>query len=392
METPTRKKILFLITKSNWGGAQRYVYDLATNLDPSLYEVVIALGGDGELAEKLTSSGIRVVKLKQMKNTLSVIKLFQMVKECVKVIKTEKPDILHNNSSIAGLVGALSGRIVRTQNIVFTAHGWAFNEDRTTIQKKIFKVLHWLTVLLSHSTIAVSKAIKSQMNLPLTSAKMHIVHPGRRIDEIKSKEEARSIIETKIKNSEVSLIDFHSDIWVGTIAELHPIKQLERAIESVAEITQEHKNVRYIIIGDGQLRKTLQQKVKDLGLDKHVFFTGSIHEAGRLLKAFDIFVLPSKSESFGYVLIEAGLAELPVVATNVGGITDIITHEETGLLVEADNAPELTKAIKNLLEDESLRNRLATAHFKNMQEFSLEKMCQETSLVYSSIIDKSGAL
>lgn len=377
-----RKKILFLITKSNWGGAQRYVYDLAINLPTEKYDVSVAYGEHGELSEKLKEGGIRTIELAYMQNSLSPLTLIKVVFECIQLLRKERPDTLHTNSSVAGFVGAVAGRLTKTTNIVFTAHGWAFNEDRSSVQKQIFKTFHWLTVLLSHQTIAVSKAITTQMDWPFVAKKMRVINPGRTILNLKTKSEARGILETKVVDSEANLADYHKDIWVGTIAELHPIKRLHRSIDSIAAATRTQPNVRYIIIGDGQLRQELHQKVCDLGLEKHVFFTGSIHEAGRFLRAFDIFVLPSKSESFGYVLLEAGLAEVPIITTHVGGITDIITDQETGLLIAPDNTTALTEALMRLLTDKRLCGTLAAANYQNVQQFSLEKMCSETQALY----------
>jgi len=378
----TKKKVLFLITKSNWGGAQRYVFDLATNLDPEQFEVVVALGGNGELASKLEEHNIKVVRLAHMQNSLSAFTLIKIINECAQLLRKEHPDVLHANSSIAGFAGTLAGRCVRVQRILFTAHGWAFNEDRSQLQKNFFKTFHWLTVLLSHCTIAVSTATKSQMSWPWAQDKMTIINPGRTIKDFKSRSEARGILETKIIDSEGNLSDYHTDVWVGTIAELHPIKQLNRAIDSLASLSRTMPNIRYIIIGDGQCKKQLQQQVTDLGLEQHVYFTNSIHEAGRFIPAFDVFVLPSQSEAFGYVLLEAGIAGVPVVATDTGGIPDIITHNETGLLIPVNDTPALTNALQTLLTDKALRKKLADENKTNADTRTVEKMTEETVGVY----------
>jgi len=153
-----RKKVLFLITKSNWGGAQRYVYDLATHLDQTKFEPVVALGGDGELVTLLDHAGVRVIRINSLTRDISLKKEKEFASELYKIIRIEKPDILHVNSSKAGGVGTALGRILRVPRIIFTAHGWAFNEERPWWQRMVIKFLHWVTVLLSHRTIAVSGA------------------------------------------------------------------------------------------------------------------------------------------------------------------------------------------------------------------------------------------
>src|SRR6056297_750671 len=192
MTQPTRTKILYLITKSNWGGAQRYVFDLVSTLDTTLYEPVVVLGGDGELTEKLQAIGVRVITLQSAQRDISFTKELRLFGELFTIVRREQPDILHVNSSKAGGVGCFVGRLLGVKRVIFTAHGWAFNEKRPTWQKYIIKYLHWLTVLLSHTTIAVSQAIVEQMNWPLANTKMIVINPGRTIPEFQNRLQART--------------------------------------------------------------------------------------------------------------------------------------------------------------------------------------------------------
>ncbi|MFM2381714.1 MAG: hypothetical protein RLZZ76_481 [Candidatus Parcubacteria bacterium] len=381
----TRKKVLFLITKSTLGGAQRYVEDLATGLDNTLYDVSVAVGGKGPLIDILTSAGVKVYPLKNLTRDIGIASEVRSFFELISLIRKVEPDVLHINSSKAGILGSLVGRICRVPKIIFTAHGWAFNEDRGEWQKKLLKSIHFLTIILSHRTVVVSNGTRSQMDWPFVQKKMSTVHLGRNVDKMKSKEDARGSIEMHVQNADARLIDYHNDFWLGTIAELHPIKRLNRAIDSVSVLVKEFPTLRFVIIHDGQLRTRLEEQVHNLGLEKHVFFTGTVENAARLLPAFDAFVLPSKSEAFAYVLLEAGQAKLPVVATSVGGIPDIIEDGVNGLLVPPDNTPALTATLRSLITDETLRERLAQAHFERSQTFTLEKMMRETEEVYFKV-------
>lgn len=381
MTTPNTvpKKVLFLITKSNWGGAQRYVFDLATHLDRSQFEPVVALGGNGILAEQLVHAGVRVITLNTLTRDISFIKELHLIHELWHVLRTERPTIFHVNSSKAGGIGTLLGRVARVPRVLFTAHGWAFNEDRPWWQRLIIKLLHWLTVLFSHKTIAVSHAIITQMNLPGARAKMKLIHPGRTIGAIFTKTEAR----THITHLAPHLDSYRNDPWLGCIAELHPIKRHEVLIASFAALTTSHPRLRLIIIGDGEARPTLESLIKELQLEARVFLVGTIPEAARFLKAFDIFSLASKSESYGYVLHEAALVHVPVVATAVGGIPDIITHEDTGLLVPPDNQMALTVAIDSLLTTPALATKYATNAFEALSPRSVQAMTEATVALYT---------
>jgi glycosyltransferase involved in cell wall biosynthesis len=379
-----RTKVLLLITKSTLGGAQRYVEDVAMGLDPQVFDVSVAAGGEGPLIDSLKKHGIHVHHLTHLRRDVSLLQEIRSFFELIHLIRTVRPDVLHINSSKAGVLGGIVGRMCGVPRIIFTAHGWAFNEDRSYVQKRIIRALHALTIYLSHVTITVSDGMRAQMTAPFTKSKMQTIHLGRTVNNVLPKEDARGILEMHVQNADTRLIDFHQDFWFGSVAELHPVKQLHRVIDAVAALTRTHKNIRLVLVHDGELRTALEQQVRQLRITEHVFFTGSIPDAARLLPAFDAFVLPSRSEAFAYVLLEAGHASLPVVATNVGGIPDIITTEVNGLLVPPEDTQALTEAMERVYMDQALRERLAKVHHEKVQSFTVKKMIEKTATLYTS--------
>jgi glycosyltransferase involved in cell wall biosynthesis len=168
---------------------------------------------------------------------------------------------------------------------------------------------------------------------------------------------------------------------IGTISELHKNKGLDFLISACADLPQ---NVSVYIIGDGEEKENLLDQIKKLGLENKVFLTGRIENARKYLKAFDIFTLTSRTEALPYVLLEAGLAELSVIASRVGGIPEIIENEKSGILVEAGNVEQISKSLKNLVLEPQKRAYLGHAlQEKVEQEFSLEKMISETEKFYT---------
>ena len=380
MYEPPRKKILFLITKSNYGGAQRYVFDLATGLPREQFETVVACGGDGPLITKLHDAGVRVVPIRALQRDISFSKEIAATREMARIIKAERPDVLHVNSSKAGLFGALLGQLLRVPRVIFTAHGWAFNEDRGALSKMLIKTLHYITVLLSDTTIAVSDAIKSQMNWPFAERRMTVVRNGHFAEEQPTKDAARHAL-IRIAPQ---LNKYKSDPWIVTVGELHPVKRHDVMIHAIRELVAQHPTVRHIIMGDGELREELAALIAAEGLKEHVFLLGHVADAASYLPAFDIFALTSRSEALAYVLLEAGAAGLPVVATRVGGIPEIIEHEKTGLLVPPNNPEATASALKKLLDDSTLRTKLGTTlKEKVTSQFSLKRMLKETEATYS---------
>jgi glycosyltransferase involved in cell wall biosynthesis len=383
METK-KKKILYGITKSNWGGAQRYVFDLATSLPKDTYEVSVLLGQEGVLEQKLQTAGIRTITLGNISRDIHLIKdLFVLIK-IIKIFRREKPDIIHLNSSKMGLLGALAGRLTGLPKIIFTGHGWAFNEDRSKFQKKSIHLLHLLTIFLSHRTIAVSEQTKNQItNNKYLLKKIITIRNG--IDKIDflDKNTARENISKKLSTN----IDIKNRFWLGTISELHKNKGLKYMIEAIhlLDMKNDDKSTLpiLIIIGDGEKKEKLQKRIDRYGLQETIFLVGQIDEASKYLKAFDVFTLTSITEALPYVILEAGLAGLPIIASAVGGIPEIITDMENGVLIRPKEPEEIKKAIDFLLEKpEKMTSFSEKIQTKILLNFSKEKMIKTTQALY----------
>lgn len=378
--TPKKTKLLYLITKSNWGGAQRYVFDLATGLPPSEFDVVVALGGNGLLATKLETAGIRVIHIPSLQRDVSLIKEASAFVEIADIIRRERPDMLHLNSSKAGILGAFLGRLLLVPKIIFTAHGWAFNEDRPDGQKLILKMIHWFTVLFSHQTIAVSEELRRQMDWPFTENKMSVIYNGRSIPDLRSREESRSYLCEQFPH----LLSYRHDFWSMTIGELHPVKRHDAVIDAIKKVVETKQDTRHLIIGEGEEREALEAQIEKLNLSENVFLLGSVEEAARYLKAADIFVLASRSEGMPYVLIEALIANIPVVATGVGGIPEVIERDVEGLLTPPLDNKALFEAILSLRNNSELRLKFSENAKVKSKEFTLEKTLESTLALYKA--------
>ncbi|MDO8565324.1 MAG: glycosyltransferase [bacterium] len=172
-------KIIYGITKSNFGGAQRYVFDLATETQKAGHEVAVICGAGGVLVEKLKENGIRVIEIEGMKRDISLIDEFRSLHFIFRTLYKERPDVFHTNSSKMGGLGNIAARLAGVKKIIFTGHGWAFNEPRLEWQKVLIKFLAWLTILLSHKTICVSEKTKRDVvGWPFVKNKLVVIHNG----------------------------------------------------------------------------------------------------------------------------------------------------------------------------------------------------------------------
>lgn len=365
------KKVLYVITKANWGGAQRYVYDLALAARNKGHEVAVVSGTDGEMRTRLEKAGIRTI-LVPMRNEPSFGAIHDAYRALLPILKNEGPGIVHLNSSLAGIAGALAARSAGVKRIIFTAHGWAFNEDRPKWQKALIWSIHYATVLLSDMTICVSNAMRRDTRtMPFIQAKIQVIHNGIGEETLLSREEARAAL----------LSSEQRNYWIGSIAELHPTKQLSVLIKAFARLNQD--NAALVIIGEGNERPKLEQLIAELDAGDRIHLLGHVANASRYLPALDHFVLPSRSEGLAYVLLEAGRAALPVAASRVGGIPEIIQDNVTGHLFPSGNVPALTAILEESIRDPEASKRLGNALKQRVQtSFSLGQMATATLALY----------
>lgn len=378
--TSTRKKIFFLITKGNFGGAQRYVYEIVSSLNRNQFDITVILGEGDTLERKLQALGVKTIKIPSLQRNFywwTDLKIFLRIWQ---LLRKEKPQIIHLNSSkIAGL-GALAGRLAGIPKIIYTIHGFAFNEVRPNWQKFLIKLLSWLTIFLSHQSIAVADYLKRQTTTwPGIRNKITTIHNG--VPNIKFFE--KSVARRKIIPGK------NDGVWIGVVAELHHNKGLDYLIDAFALTVRALLgsslgwSISLVIIGQGEELDKLKRLARARRLDNRIYFPGRVEDVRSYLKAFDIFVLTSRTEALPYVILEAGATGLPVIASEVGGISEVITGPEFGILVPQGNIEEIKKSLVFMLKKpkycELVGKNLRQHILKN---FSLKQMIEKTTSLY----------
>ncbi len=332
-------KILYIVTQQEFGGAQRYVFDLATNLDKSQYDIHIAAGDpNGPLFDRARSQNLAVHTLKHLNRSISPIHDFLSYFELKKLIADLKPDIVHLNSSKAGVLGSMAAKALKVPKIIYTAHGFVFNEPMSLLKHWLYKRAELGTARRIDHVIAVSEFDRATgIKAGIDENKITTIQNG--IDptvlSFLSREDARAKLNTMT-----------DEPLIGCIANFYPTKGLDVLIQAMTNI-----DAQLVIIGDGKLRPSLEAQIKKRSLDGSVTLAGHIDDAHQFLKAFDLFVLCSRKEGFPYVLLEAAAAGIPIVATRVGGVPEIVRDETTGYLSEPDNPNELAQKINRALSN-----------------------------------------
>jgi glycosyltransferase involved in cell wall biosynthesis len=361
-----KQKLIFIITKSDWGGAGRYVYDLATSLAEE-YDVAVALGGEGALKERLSASGIRLIPIASLGRNISTLKDVRAFFELFRILKKERPAVVHLNSSKAGGLGALAAQLAGVNRVVFTVHGWAYNEPVPALSKLFRWTASLATVLLSDKVITVSDFDRTHTPLGLSAT---TIHNGIAETAFLPREEARARLNIPGETRHTV---------IGTVAELHRNKGVDILLNALVQIPE----AVLVVVGDGEERRALEAQIKRLRLEERVELKGFVPDAASLLKAFDLFVLASRKEGLPYVLLEAGAAGTPVIASTVGGIPEIVDDGLTGALFPAYDAAALAKTANELIAAPATRAHYADRLKEEITRyFGLRGMVKRTSEVY----------
>ncbi|OGG38043.1 hypothetical protein A2127_01735 [Candidatus Jorgensenbacteria bacterium GWC1_48_12] len=365
MEIVKKTKILFLVTQSEMGGAQRYIYEVARLLDKNRYEVLVAAGeGDGELSRKLETIEIGSRQLKQMRRTPWPWQMTKAVWEIRNLLKKEKPDVLFLCSTTAGLIGSIANRIDRgSASVIYRIGGWAFRDPRAFWK-------NWLIILAEKLTAPLKDSVIVNSEIDRKLALKYKIFPERKLVKIYNGIDINSLNFLSREEARQKLKLFPPDTGkiIGTVANFYKTKGLEYLIEAAQQVTAQ-----FVIIGDGRLRPELENLIKQYKLKKKVFLAGRIPDAYKYLKAFDVFVLPSLKEGFPWIILEAIAAQIPVVATKVGALPEILNEQ---FLAEPKNTEALVKKIGWMLEHPT-RTELKP-------EFTSQKMIKETERVLFS--------
>lgn len=376
MSKGSKKRLLFIITQSEMGGAQQFLIHLLPQLDTETYEVRVAIGrdGDGSLIQTLQGLGVLTIALYSLRRDIHPFSDLKAVYEVKSLIKDYAPDTLFLLSSKAGFIGSLAARLSHTSTrVIYRIGGWTFKDPWPVWKKKFWIFLEkisapWKDIIIVNNNPDLIQA----GNLKIIPREgIHMIHNG--IDPYKlsllPKEQARR----ELLNGSVE--DYAKKKIIGTIANFYPAKGLTYLIDAATHLKD--PDVLVVIVGDGTERSSLERQIQELHLSDKVILTGHRANASQYLCAFDIFAFSSIKEGFPWAVLEAMSAKLPIVATRVGAVPELIENGVQGRLVTPANGQALADALGTLLQNEGVAQQMGIqAHQKVLFSFTLDAMIQ----------------
>lgn len=365
-------KVLEVINSLEIGGAElllrNFVIEAKKNNQYTVDVCTLYNTNDAKNMEEIKKKNVCIWSL-DLKNKYTL----SSVDKIKKIIERENYDIVHVHLFPASAFVALSSLFLPNNTVyIFTEHS-IFNRRRT---KKIFKILDGFIYSRYSKIICPSKQVQNSLIrwVPKNKEKTEIIHNG-------IPTHSKLIVGQIIKNYDV--------LFVGRLVHQKGIRFL---LEAVSILQNKYKkNIKVAIVGEGPLGEKLKLICEKLKITHSVEFLGFRRDIDQLMKSSKVFVLPSCWEGFGIVLIEAMKNRLPIVATNIGGIPEIITNGNEGILVPKENPEILASSINHLLEDKKLRNKFIQNAYKKFQkEYLIEKYTTTMLTLYSNIIKKNA--
>ncbi|MCK9604467.1 MAG: glycosyltransferase family 4 protein [Candidatus Omnitrophica bacterium] len=374
-----KTNLLYVITKLELGGAQKQLLSLITHLDKDRYSLFLFTACDGFLADAFLSvPGLKIKRSRFLERPLNPCKDFLAFCQIYNYIKRNKIDIVHTHSSKAGILGRWAARLAGVKVIVHTVHGWSFNDYQVFFYRALFLWLERLAAHFTHKLIVVSEHDKQKglANRIGNEKKYAIINYGIDYEEFTT--QGASI------RSQLGINT--GDLVVGMISCFKAQKAPQDFIKLASLIHKRLPQVKFLLVGDGILRQDLERSILELGLGSQVILTGWRKDIPRVLQAMDVFVLTSLWEGMPISVLEAMVSSCPVVATNTGSISEVISEGKTGFLVAPGDMLSMSEKAIILLNSRDLRKEIGRQAKDSLGlNFTLTRMIKDSQELYKSI-------
>lgn len=342
-------RLLYVVTLAEVGGAQSYVRDLAPAMGEQ-FDVTVAAHGEGPLKDFCERNDLSFVSLRHVRREISVVRDSLGLIELVRLFRRIRPDIVHLNSSKAGVLGRLAASYARVPVRVFTAHGWAFKAT-TGVGARVYLWADQLVRPLTTMIVCVSNN-ERQAGIAAktcTATRSRVIPNAVDVDSV--------LPHVPNESEQVRILS------VGRLAEP---KNFPTLIAAMGLVPRGRMKLR--VLGDGPQHELLQSMIAEQRLEDTVELVGEVDDVRPYLAESDVFVLSTDSEGMPLAVLEAMAAGLPAVVSAVSGLHEVILDGETGLLVPAHDAEGLAAALMRLVDDPALRERLGRAARRRAEE------------------------
>jgi glycosyltransferase involved in cell wall biosynthesis len=391
-----RTKVLHIITRLDMGGSAQNTLLSCLGLEPALYPVTLVKGSTEESSmtreeiERLEQDlavlrrqGVGVITIPTLVRRISPWHDLRAFLAILRHLCRLRPDIVHTHTSKAGLLGRLAAWLARVPVVVHTPHGHVFyGHFGLTLSRFFLLVERMLSRITNHLVALTPGEAEDYVDLG--------VMPPHKISVIPSGIDLRRFLGARVdrlsKRRELGLPS--AALTVGFVGWLLPIKGVSFLVRAMPDILARHPESFLVLVGKGDHEATLRSLTDSLGLNGRVLFLGWRPDVEEILPCLDLLVLPSLNEGMGRVVLEAMAAGVPIVASRVGGVPDLVWDGQNGLLVPPADSGALKRAICQLFRDEPRRRRMGAKGKEICGQYSVESMVNQISDLYAILQER----
>ncbi|MCB2199757.1 glycosyltransferase family 4 protein [bacterium] len=383
-----RIRVVHIITRLDPGGSAENTVLSAERVDPDRFKSTVWTGpgisGEGPPLEYSDRLGLHLKVIHHLVRPIEPFLDLRALLVLVRRLRKSKPDILHLHSAKAGVLGRVAAKLARSKaKVIYTPHGHLFSGYGGQSASRLFG---WIEKRLASFADAIVGLTQDEVREFLqhgagSKEQFCVIPSGVELDPYLADDDSRATIRTELNIPDDAPV-------VGFIGRFAEVKGPDQALEVIAKAREEISALHFLFVGDGEMRSALESQAKKLGLDDIIHWTGWRKDVPHLLKAMDLFLLTSRNEGQGRVLVEAMATRLPVVAMATGGVSEVVMDGKTGVLTAAGDVEATATAVVELLGNRNVHHAFADAgRERAIKHFSLHVMIQRLERLYQGLLE-----
>ena len=384
-------RVLGLITHLDVGGASDAALNACAYVDKERFDSVLVCGPspdeESDVIGRAHDLGVEVVTMPALVRSIDPVRDVRAVRALRRVIRDIAPDIVHTHSSKAGFLGRLAARREKVPVVIHTVHGWSFHDHMPRRRRSLFigverLAARWTDRIVTVSDLDRVKGLAAGIG---TAERYSIIHELNDLEPFLRTRGDRAAARARLGVGPDGPV-------IGTVGRLSDQKDPSTFVHAAAAIVAEVRDARFMWVGHGPLRESIEQLVGDLSLGDRFLFTGARRDVAEILPAFDVFLLTSMWEGMPLVIPQAMACGVPVVASTADGNRELVRDRENGLLAPTRAPKQFANRVVNLLGDAELRARLVDAGAETSKEFTLGRTIPLLEQLYTECAERSGAV
>ena len=385
-------KVTRIITRLNIGGPAMHTILLSEGLDRTRFETKLVFGkseiGEGDMSEFARKKKLSLEYIPRLSREISFYDIGVFFR-LIKFLSKAKPDIVHTHTAKAGALGRVAAALCGVPVRIHTFHGHIFSGYFSTGKARLFILLEKFLSLFTTMAIVVSKGVEHEVVEELKIVpknKSVVIGLGLELEKFLENSSTKGSFKRKRGIT-------GDELLVAIVGRLVPIKNHKMFLDVARKIKNKKPNlkVKFLIIGDGEIRKELTEYTKQFDLEKDVYFTGWVEDLPGMYADMDVITLTSLNEGTPLSLIEAMASGKAIIATDVGGVRDIIQDGENGLLVKSSDSESFSAKLISLLEDKDKRAALGSHGRKFAKKtFQKERLIRDVEHLYEECLKKKS--